>query len=194
MTALPLKGNPEPAAFNANDAVTARLAVPKKSFAVTEPDETIILPVGTTSPFLAINSFAIFPLLHYPKVSFYCITTFYLLSYNALTAVFTMAQAGKANAETASEYGNTAPAMAAMGLTRANTFAAYGSGAANYAQAGKLSGETNFRGAMANSPYFGGGAPPSSSFKIIPPPAATAASRARRRVVNPNGSVSYNYV
>jgi hypothetical protein len=79
MTALPLKGNPEPAAFNANDAVTARLAVPKKSFAVTEPDETIILPVGTTSPFLAINSFAIFPLLHYPKVSFYCITTFLLI-------------------------------------------------------------------------------------------------------------------
>lgn len=69
MTALPVKGKPEPPwAFKAYDAVTARLAVPIKSVAVTEPDETVILPVGTISPFLAINSFAIIPLFHYPKV------------------------------------------------------------------------------------------------------------------------------
>ncbi len=79
MTALPLKGNPVPCAFKAYEAVTARLAVPIKSVAVTEPDVTVILPVGTISPFLAINSFAIIPLLHYPKVSFYCITTFLLI-------------------------------------------------------------------------------------------------------------------
>jgi len=79
MTALPLKGNPDPTAFNANDAVvacdelTAILAVPRKLDAVIDPVPTNILPEGTISPFLAINSFAIIPLFHYPKVCyFYC--------------------------------------------------------------------------------------------------------------------------
>jgi hypothetical protein len=67
MTALPLKGNPVPCAFKAYEAVTALLAVPINSVAVTEPDVTVILPVGTISPFLAINSFAIIPLLHISK-------------------------------------------------------------------------------------------------------------------------------
>jgi len=73
MTALPLKGNPEPAAFKANEAVnacdelTAALAVPMKLSAVTEPDVTNMLPEGTIRPFLAINSFAIIPLLHISK-------------------------------------------------------------------------------------------------------------------------------
>lgn len=68
MTALPLKGNPVPE--SAYDAVNALLAVPIKLVAVTEPDVTVILPVGTISPFLAINSFAIIPLLHISKGKF----------------------------------------------------------------------------------------------------------------------------
>jgi hypothetical protein len=69
MTALPLKGNPFKAndAVTACDALTAALAVPMKFNAVTDPDVTIILPEGTIRPFLAINSFAIIPLLHISK-------------------------------------------------------------------------------------------------------------------------------
>lgn len=42
---------------------------PVNENAVTEP-ETLVLP-ETTRPFLAINSFAIHPLFHYPKVKLY---------------------------------------------------------------------------------------------------------------------------
>jgi hypothetical protein len=42
---------------------------PVNDVAVTDP-ETLVLP-ETISPFLAINSFAIYPLFHYPKVKLY---------------------------------------------------------------------------------------------------------------------------
>ena len=55
----------------AYDELTAALAVPTKLDAVTDPDITLILPVGTTSPFLAINSFAIVPLFHISKGDYF---------------------------------------------------------------------------------------------------------------------------